>query len=59
MGHKMGYQGIFKYGVKGATAATTITNIQDKKVDLDPEMGETTEAGDGTAVPLGSEAVTA
>lgn len=58
MGHKMSYHALFKYGAAGSTASTVITNIRDKKIDLEPQVASTTEAGDGTEVPIDTEEVT-
>jgi hypothetical protein len=52
MAKKMGYQGLLYYGTKGSTAATQILNRVDASYDTDVEIGSTTSAGDGTAVPL-------
>ncbi len=55
---KMGYQGCFYYGVYGSSATTQITNIRDKNYNSDLGMGNTTKAGDGTAVPKKTESPT-
>ncbi len=54
---KMGFEGLAYYGVKGATAATLISNRVDVSYDLDPQMAPTTVAGAGTAPPIESEGV--
>ena len=52
---KMGFEGLVYYGVAGSTASTLITNRVDVTLDVDPQMGDTTVAGSGSAVPIESE----
>ncbi len=52
MGKTMGYQGGLFYGTKGSTAATRINARVDVSYELGVGTGETTEAGDGTTVPI-------
>jgi len=52
MAKKMGYQGLLYYGTKGSTASTQVLQRVDASYDIDVEVGSTTSAGDGTAVPL-------
>lgn len=54
MAKVMGYQGLLYYGTKGSTAATLITERVDVSYDLDVAVGSTTDAGDGTSVPIGT-----
>ncbi len=54
---KMGFEGLVYYGSAGSTASTLITNRVDFSEDTDPQMGNTTVAGAGTAPPVESEAV--
>lgn len=56
--YKMGYKGPVYYGAAGGTAATLITNRVDANYTFDIEEGNTTVAGDGTAVPIETTAVT-
>lgn len=48
----MGYQGLLYYGAKGGTAGTLITGRKEVNYSVDVGTGDTTEAGDGTAVPI-------
>ncbi len=59
MAKKMGYQGLLYYGTKGSTAATLLSNRVDCSYDTDVEVGSTTSAGDGTAVPINTGEATA
>lgn len=52
MTKKMGYQGRLFYGTKGSTAATAVLKRVDATFDIDVEVGSTTSAGDGSAVPI-------
>lgn len=54
----MGYQGQLSYGVKGSTASTRVTGRKEVNYSVDPATGDTTEAGDGTAVPITTGEVT-
>jgi len=53
---KLGYEVKIYYGVAGSTASTQIVNRDECSFDIDPEMSETTVAGDGSSVPVKSEA---
>lgn len=55
---KMGYEGPIYIGAAGSTATTQITNRTDITENVDPERGDTTTAGDGTSVPIGTSRVT-
>lgn len=55
----MGYETQLFYGTAGSTGATQITNAVDVDYNMDPERGETTTRGDGTAVPIVTSRVTA
>lgn len=59
MAKKMGYQGQLFYGTKGSTAATRVLKRVDCSMDLDVEVGSTTSAGDGSAVPINTGEATA
>ena len=52
MAKTMGYEGLLYYGTKGSTAGTQITARRDVTHDTSVEIGETSEAGDGSAVPI-------
>lgn len=52
MAKSMGYQGLLYYGVKGTTAATLVESRTDCSLEITPETGSTTSAGDGTTVPI-------
>jgi hypothetical protein len=54
----MGYEAQLFYGTAGSTGATQITNATDVDYNLDPERGDTTTRGDGTAVPRVTSRVT-
>lgn len=56
--YKMGYAGPVYYGAVGSTAATKITNRVDVNYTFDIEEGNTTVAGDGTAIPIETTSVT-
>lgn len=56
---KMGFEGKIFYGAAGSTASTEITNSRDITYNMDPEKGDTTERGDGSAPPIVTERVTA
>jgi hypothetical protein len=51
---KMGYEGAFYYGPAGAVATNQLVNITDKNYDIGKETGDTTVAGDGESVPIGT-----
>jgi hypothetical protein len=59
MAKKMGYQGLLYYGTKGSTASTQVLRRVDASYDIDVEVGSTTSAGDGTAVPINTGEATA
>ena len=59
MPKKMGYQGLLYHDTKGSTAATQITKRVDCSYDTDVEVGSTTSAGDGSAVPINTGEATA
>lgn len=59
MAKVMGYQGGLYYGTKGSTAATQITARVDVSYEIGVETGSTTEAGDGSAVPINTGEATA
>ena len=52
MAKTMGYEGLLYYGTKGSTAGTQITARRDVTHDTSVDVGETSEAGDGSAVPI-------
>lgn len=59
MGTKvMGYQGLLYYGTKGSQAAIQITGRKEVNYSTDPSVGDTTEAGDGSSVPITTGEVT-
>lgn len=49
---RRGYEGLLYYGTAGSTAATQVTNCEDLDYQTEPERGETTIRGDGSAVPI-------
>lgn len=55
----MGFEGEIYYGAAGSTASTKLTNSRDINYNLDPEKGDTTERGDGSAPPIVTERVAA
>lgn len=55
---RMGYETQLFYGTAGAQAAIQITNATDVEYNMDPERGDTTTRGDGTAVPIITSRVT-
>jgi hypothetical protein len=55
----MGFEGLIYYGAPGSTASTQLLNTRDVKISCDPEMGNTTIRGDGSAPPVDTESVTA
>lgn len=59
MAKKMGYQGLLYYGVKGSTATNLLSNRVDASFDIDVEVGSTTSAGSGSAVPINTGEATA
>jgi hypothetical protein len=59
MAKKMGYQGLLYYGTKGSTASTQVLRRVDASYEIDVEVGSTTSAGDGTAVPINTGEATA
>lgn len=52
MAKVMGYKGLLYYGAKGTTASTLVTARTDCSLEITPETGSTTSAGDGTTVPI-------
>jgi len=54
----MGFETLLFLGTAGATATQQVTNAQDVDYNLDPEKGDTTPRGDGTAVPIITSRVT-
>jgi hypothetical protein len=56
--YAMGYAGPVYYGAAGSTAAIKVVNRTDCTVNFSTEKGETTVAGDGTAVPIKTESPT-
>lgn len=54
----MGYETLLYIGTAGSTASTQVLNAQDVDYNLDPERGETTTRGDGSAVPIATSRVT-
>lgn len=52
MAKVMGYKGLLYYGAKGSTASTLIEARTDCSLEITPETGSTTSAGDGTTVPI-------
>jgi hypothetical protein len=54
----MGYEGKFYYGTAGATANLLVENVVDLNYDKDPERGNTTIRGDGSAPPIVTSRVT-
>jgi len=57
--YKMGFEGLIYYGAAGSTAATQITNSRDITITIDPEYGETTTRGSGSAPPIVTQTVVA
>lgn len=55
----MGYQGLLYYGSKGGSAGTLLSKRVDASYDIDVEVGSTTSAGSGTAVPINTGEATA
>lgn len=54
-----GYEGLLYYGAAGAQAGTQITDRVDVEYEVDPEIGSTTAAGDGSKVPINTGEATA
>ena len=52
-----GYQCLIYYGTAGTTAATQITNATDVEYNLEPQYGDTTVRGAGSAVPINTSKV--
>jgi len=59
MAKRMGYQGLLYHGTAGSSAATLLTKRVDASYDIDVEVGSTTSAGSGTAVPINTGEATA
>jgi hypothetical protein len=55
----MGYEGLIFIGPAGSEATTQVTNRVDARVRYGTAEGETTVAGDGSAVPINTSRVTA
>lgn len=55
---KMGFEGQIFYGAAGSTAGTLLENTTDINYNLEPERGNTTVRGDGSAPPITTEQVT-
>lgn len=54
---RMSFEGLAYYGAAGSTASTLIENRIDLTIETDPQMADTTVAGDGTAPPVEAEDV--
>lgn len=52
MSDVMGYHGKLYYGTKGSTAATQITGRKEVNYKTETSVGDTTEAGAGSNVPI-------
>lgn len=57
MAKKMGFEGVLYYGAAGSTASTQITNRRDVNINTETEKGDTTTAGAGSSVPIGTSRV--
>src|SRR5690349_17093288 len=55
---KMGFEGKIYYGTAGVTGATLLENVKDASYNFEPEKGNTTVRGDGSAPPVDTEDVT-
>jgi len=55
----MGYEGQVMVGPAGVTATNQLLNTRDMKTTHDPEYGETTVRGNGSAPPMHAEALSA
>jgi len=59
MAEKMGFQGLLYYGTAGSTAATLIEDARDVTISIDVDKASTTKRGNGTTVPIKTEAAVA
>ncbi len=57
---KMGFEGlIYANAADGSAATTQLLYTRDMSISVDPEFGETTVRGDGSAPPINTKRVTA
>ena len=55
----MGFEGQMFVGPAGSTASTQVTKSRDITISTDPEFGDTTTRGDGSAPPVNTSSVVA